>query len=132
MKQMIYQKDRITPGEILFEDTYKNIDFVIVSYGTHPCAYIKIPESNKYYNIDYLKADELLNFPVNGGLTFYGGLSKLNKDGRWYGWDYAHCGDYCGYEEAFLEDLRTGGKKWTTEEIYEEVKAAIDILVREL
>ena len=32
--------------------------------------------------------------------------------------------DYGGYEELLPKEMRTGGKKWTTKEIYEEVRHA--------
>lgn len=131
MKQMTYKPNRET--EILEEGTYKNINFIIVSYGTHPCAYIRIPENHKLYNVDYMDSNMEFNFGVHGGITWSGPLPKAipNKQGFYYGWDYTHCDDYNGYEEKFPISIRTGGKKWTTEEIYEEVKAAIDILIKE-
>ena len=45
-------------------------------------------------------------------------------EGWFVGWDYAHYGDYIGFEEKLPFNLRTGGKKWTTEEIFAEVKDA--------
>ena len=52
------------------------------------------------------------------------------KSENWFiGWDYAHCGDYCGYEEYMPESIITYGKKWTTEEIIEECKNAIDQII---
>lgn len=43
-------------------------------------------------------------------------------EGKFIGWDYGHAGDYAGYygNEEVWEDE----KKWTTQEIYEEVKEA--------
>ena len=38
------------------------------------------------------------------------------------GWDYAHYGDYAGYEDKLPIGLRTEGKRWTTEEIFKDVK----------
>lgn len=42
------------------------------------------------------------------------------------GWDYSHAGDYSSYYEndIYFQDE----KKWTTEEIYEEVKSVIEQL----
>lgn len=46
MKEMIY-KNYMENGqeviEILDEGVYKGFHYVIVSYGTHPCAYVEIP-----------------------------------------------------------------------------------------
>ena len=51
------------------------------------------------------------------------GLSSndYHKDDYWIGWDYAHLGDYCGWLNVF----DSTGKKWTTEEILQEVKEVI-------
>lgn len=43
-------------------------------------------------------------------------------EGKFIGWDYAHAGDYAGYygdDEVWKDE-----KKWTTQEIFEEVKDA--------
>ena len=42
-------------------------------------------------------------------------------NGWFIGWDYAHYNDYCGYDETLPIEFKRGGKKWTTEEIQEEV-----------
>lgn len=34
-------------------------------------------------------------------------------------------GDYTGYEKLFPKEYRIGGHRWATEEIFEEVKSAI-------
>lgn len=67
---------------------------------------------------------------VNGGLTYSDNELMGIKSENWFiGWDYAHCGDYYGYEETMPESIRTYGKKWTTEEIIEECKNAIDQII---
>ena len=45
-------------------------------------------------------------------------------EGWFIGWDYGHYGDYLGFEERYPRLYRTGGKKWTTEEIFTEVREA--------
>lgn len=64
---------------------------------------------------------------VHGGITYYGDYLTISADieikGNFIGWDYAHFDDYGGYMERLPQDLRFG-KKWTTEEIFEEVKEA--------
>lgn len=43
-------------------------------------------------------------------------------EGKFIGWDYGHAGDYAGYygdNEVWKDE-----KKWTTQEIFEEVKEA--------
>lgn len=46
MKPMIYKATREI--EILDEGVINNFHYCIVSYGTHPCAYIELPETHEY------------------------------------------------------------------------------------
>ena len=53
--------------EVLADDNYKGYRFLIVSYGTHPCAYVVLPKTSKFYGKPY--DDEIfddLNFHVHG------------------------------------------------------------------
>lgn len=53
MKQMIYTLNRKNKGEILATGTYKNFKYYVVSYGTHPCAYVDVSNTllaNKDYH----------------------------------------------------------------------------------
>lgn len=127
MKEMQYQADRNI--ELLNSGIYKNYNYYILSLGTHPTAYIEIPKDNKIYKKDYREID----LYVHGGLTYsrnFLWISEEKKLEGWFiGWDYAHYGDYVGYELMFPENLRIKEeKKWTTEEILEEVKDAISQL----
>ena len=124
MKEMKYKETRET--EVLCEDTYEGFHFVIVSYGTHPCAYIEIPKTHPYYGKECYNC--VLH--VHGGLTYEGNLIHVDpKYTQYYlGWDYTHSGDYSGYDIAFQKrfGLKSNhDKKWTTEEIFEDVKNAI-------
>lgn len=115
MKEMKYSKERKI--EVLATGYCFGLLYYILNLGTHPTAYIKIPGS---INIDKDKLD------VHGGITYSENhlwISENQKiDGEFIGWDYAHYGDYAGYEEIFPKEIRTGGKKWTTTEIYKEVR----------
>lgn len=64
MIQMEYMKERV--ARVLDKGKEKGMKWCIVSYGTHPCAYICLPKGHKYYKKSY---DDI---PVNchGGLTF--------------------------------------------------------------
>ena len=119
MKEMIYSAE--LKREILDTGFYLGFLYYIMNLGTHPTAYIRIPE--KYKN----KID---NIEVNGGITYSekGLWVEENKkiEGYFIGWDYAHYGDYFGFEEAVPMIYRTGGKKWTTKEILDEVKSACE------
>lgn len=131
MKEMIYGTNKF---EILDMGTYKCKDYVIISMmGNHPCAYVEC-------NIDYCKECNNPNHdePAHYGFTFYNSLShweeKVDLDEEtkkifkkcFVGWDYGHAGDYT-YDFHLKDD-----KKWTTEEILENVKEVIDwIIIKE-
>ena len=122
MKEMEYSIERKI--EVLDTGYCFGLLYYIMNLGTHPTAYIRIPENHKYYKKNY----EDIDLIVHGGLTYASNhlwISKTQKiDGWFVGWDYGHCGDYAGYEEMFPTELRTSGKKWTTQEIFKEVKEA--------
>ena len=127
MKEMIYKPNRET--EILDEGYIDNLHYCIISFGTHPCAYVELPETHKYYKTNYFNIDDI--DACHGGLTYssehgiFRNDDKNHKDGFWIGWDYNHCDDYAGYEQNFPVEIQSDGKKWTTEEILEEVKNVI-------
>lgn len=121
-KEMKYQFDRKI--EVLDTGYCLGLLYYILNLGTHPTAYIKIPKNHKYYKKEY---DEI-DIDVHGGLTYskeHLWISETERIEGWFiGWDYAHYMDYAGYEEKLPTNVRTGGKKWTTEEIFKEVKEA--------
>ena len=114
---------------ILAQGTRKGYGFVIVSYGTHPCAYIALDgklKGLKSYD-DFLPS-------VHGGATYLGTLGKIVGPKSYVGWDYAHGGDYLGTDVVYegdeeMKEYIASKKKWTTEEILEEVYSAIDEVV---
>lgn len=125
-KQMEYQKER--KEEILCEGKYKNFQFYILNLGTHPTAYVEIPRESILFGKGYNKID----IEVHGGLTFADSSLIGAKNDSWFiGWDYAHAGDYAGYSEVYpgLARLSIDDKKWTTEEIFEDVVSVIEQLV---
>lgn len=116
---MIYQDERINPI-LLASGIYKNFEYCIVSYGTHPCAYINVIETR--YN---RKKYDKINVRVHGGLS-YSGEPVIEDDhihdGWWIGWDYAHFGDQlCTIME---------GHKYNVDEIIYDVKDVIRQLKR--
>lgn len=121
MKEMVYC-DKKKP-EILDSGEYKGHKYVILSLGSHPTAYVE----NKIGVADYW--DNILDdIEVHGGFTYCGnaywdenGIDKTD----YLGWDYAHSGDLY-YNSLFSEN----GKKWTTEEIFSEVKNVIEQLIK--
>lgn len=123
MKSMEYKRTRKPCREYLYKGYYRDVPFAIVSYQTHPCAYVYIKDQGDNSD-DY-------DLWCHGGCTYAGStditafeIDECSYSGRWVGWDYAHFDDYMARETmfSFSDDL----KKWTTEEIYEEVKEAID------
>lgn len=129
IKAMEYGEERRT--ELLCKDKYKNYNYYVLNLGTHPTAYIEIPKENKLYRKSYNEIYEIgCDIDVHGGLTYSDNELMGVKSENWFiGWDYAHVYDYCGYEESMPEIIRTYGKKWTTEEIIEECKYAIDQII---
>lgn len=61
---------------------------------------------------------EMLAEGKDGGLTFSGKLHSF--DGLWFGWDYAHAGDFT------FPFTMTGDKRWSTQEIVDECLRAIE------
>ena len=123
MKQMIYKSTR--EKEILDSGVYNGYEYVIVSYGVFPCAYVKIPTNHKYYKVEFNDID----IDVHGCLSFGDNLTHLNigTDNDYYiGWDYGHLGDFIGYDYIF--SISESDKKWTVEEIFEDVKSVINQL----
>ena len=130
MLEMVYQKDKTCI--VLKKGIYKDLNYVIVSYGTHPCCYIFLPENHKYYGKNY----DDIDINCHGGLTFSSNDLVFNPilTNNWViGWDYAHCNDYMGYFD--LDCLKKFDhlkcKKWTTNELFEDVKKVIEQLESE-
>ena len=131
MKEMRYTRDRLGDGEILYQGVYKNIFFDVVNLGTHPCCYVFLPKEHKLYNMNYWDIEEISDIAIaHGGLTYSRNYLLADPDKKDYwvvGWDYAHYDDYVGYyDEALVNAELT--KKWTTEEMIEDCKKAIDRL----
>ena len=126
MKEMVYIDKSI--AELLDSGTYEGYEYAIVSRGLHPCAYVKLPEGHKYYGTKYYG----ILVDCHLGLTYSeSGLDVLpENDGWWIGWDYGHCCDYNGFmvSEFWLDRDTSHYKKWTTAEIFKEVKQVINQL----
>lgn len=117
MKEMKYCAN--FKREILATGYCFGLLYFIMNLGFHPTAYIKIPNN---LNIDENKID------VHGGVTYSDDCLWVNEsekiEGHFIGWDYGHYGDYGGHEQLLPKEIRIGGKKWTTKEIYKEVRHA--------
>ena len=128
MEEMTYEP-KMHDAKILYKGDFRGIDYLIVSYGTHPCCYVRIPLGNKYYNIDFDKID----IDCHGGIT-YAQFCDFGFGKKYYiGWDYAHFDDYTGFNqlaEIVCKDMnipfkRLGGKKWTVFELIKECQYVI-------
>lgn len=119
VKEMVYTTER--KREVLATGYYFGILYYILNLGTHPTAYVKIPETHWFYHLD--DYDE---FPIecHGGLTFLSDELHISEQehiaGKFIGWDYAHAGDYSPYYEGTA--LADDGHKWTTDELLLEVR----------
>ena len=111
-------------ARIVSKGEYKKYEYIIVSYGTHPCAYVKVPDTNKFYTeCDEDEVGEYID--AHGGITFAGTLNKFDLTGFWIGWDYAHYGDYVGNNVHKSITKCMEGKKYSVENIQEE---CIDVI----
>lgn len=123
----IYYGKRLKNPIILENDIYLGYEYYIITLGTHPCCYVLLPKTHKHYGKNHM------NIPIrcHYGLTY--AEPKLIKDGiikngEWViGWDYAHLGDYFSIDVPFLGD-DPEEKKWTVEELREEVEEVIEQL----
>jgi len=120
LKRMVYSKTAKKIPQVLFEGFVNFHKVKILNLGTHPCAYIGVPKGNYFYGMDYNTLDRYIS--AHGGLTFseLGNGKPLDKDYFWFGWDYAHAGDYMGYSSDEKEH------KWTTKDIYDHCKWATE------
>lgn len=116
MKKMVYYDDykRI----VLATGLLYGLEYFIMNLGFHPTAYINLPEGMEITDDD---------IDVHGGITYHNDHLYITDDyeikGNFIGWDYAHYDDYGGYMKKLPPSL-SFGKRWTTEEIFEEVKEA--------
>lgn len=135
-KNMVYINE--FKRELLFNDIYKNFHFYIISMGTHPCAYVEIPDKylKEFEKKDLTLSEELL---VHGGISYKENYLHLSggttmRGNLFIGWDYAHAGDYMALpsciRDRFDDSIFGNTKIWTTEEIIEHCKDVIDQLYK--
>lgn len=123
MEDMINIHSEMTYGDntikILCDGRYNGMNFWILNTrGSHPCAYIEIPEDHEYYEEEY---NDIHGLSVHGGLTFSDDhLTGIIEDTWILGWDYGHYGDRTMYDY---------GESHYVEDIIEEVKEAINDLI---
>lgn len=122
MNEMIYSANRLIPPQRLAEGQHEGFTYYILNLGTHPCAYVDVTNTS-LHGSDY----DDIDITCHGGLTFASdNLSTVETTGWFIGWDYAHYGDFVGYELNYSTCFRLNGRMWTTEEIVDECKSVID------
>ena len=124
MKEMIYQE--LMTLDILDEGIFEDYHYVILSYCSHPCAYVDIPKSHQFYMCDCNDVD----VKVHGDLSYNGSLEFVepHNSGFYFGWDYAHCCDFCANMMRFYpnpKEYEGTHKHWTTKEIFNDVRSVI-------
>lgn len=124
-KPMVYGDKVPESGyDILADGVYKGYKARVISYGTHPCCYIKLEQGHRFYETPWHD----VNVGVHGGITFaervgknYGWDDGRLEDGFWIGWDYAHLGD--------CMDGTCEGKRYSVYELVSDIRDAVDQMV---
>lgn len=115
-----FSPDRNDFFKVLASGCYKWHNFKIVSRSYYPLIYIRVSELYSWY-LSYIGTEHI---EVHGGITFNKMVldSLFLENGCWWiGWDYNQPGDDFG-------DWGTG-KRYTTEELLNDMMAAVDQLV---
>lgn len=116
IQEMTYQ-DQVEV-KLLARDNYRGFDYIVISYGIFPSAFVKIPENHNYYK----KFKGIIPVKCHGGILHRGEIkpligtlnlqeSNLDTKGFWLGWSYLECNDYTGFSQT------NQGKKRTTVEM---------------
>ncbi len=127
MKEMEYTTNLKFTG-ILDKGIKDGFYWCIVSLGIHPCAYVAVTKDHPYFekNVDDIPID------VHGGITYDSNDLQWNpvllEDVWWIGWDYGHAGDFSGCYLRPKMTFTPEEKKWTTQEIKNEVFKVIEQL----
>ena len=81
-------------GAILHDEFDEGLRFIIMRGPASLCAYVGVPLDHPLAGHSY--GD--LPMEAHGGLTYADkGEGKWPEGFFWYGWDYAHYGDYAFY-----------------------------------
>lgn len=133
MHEEIYYGKRYDNPSILEMGEIGDYMWIIISLGTHPCAYVGVKANHPLFGIDYDEMYEKeIDISVHGGVTYTSSeVVGITLDRWWIGWDYAHSGDLCDYSKSISLNIYKDDKKWTLEEIKEDVKDVITQLEKE-
>lgn len=135
IEPMVYTREVQKPreGVVIAQGSYNGLNYYVKNInGRHPTAYVEIPQGHKAYNMNFDSIqDDYVSLEVHYGVTYEDNvLLAVDNEGsrghKFVGWDYGHAGDFEGYYMGTGGVLETSSKRWTTEEIVEECKSAID------
>jgi hypothetical protein len=112
-------------GTILHERHEGPLMGMVMCCNASLCAYVGFPLGHPIAraHIDY----DHLPIRVHGGLTFgQPGDGKHYPLGFfWYGWDYAHAGDYAFYDLRYPQWDHSGDHKWLLHEVRQDLEEAM-------
>lgn len=132
-KQELYTWENISKAEsgtVFLDEFDEGVRFFIMKGGSALCVYVGIPIDHPLAGFGY----DDLPLECHGGLTFSGAGHKSKEGGSiwpegfwWYGWDYAHAGDYCDFYDTSLSkgSILRQDKKWLVEMVKEDSWSAI-------
>ena len=110
------------PSKILDSGQCFGFNYYIISFGSHPCSYVEIPNNHKLYNKKYMDIEDKIE--VHGGLTYScNKLYGVDDTGiKWFiGWDYGHAFDYQLIGRIDGKLIEWEGHRWTLEELRQDV-----------
>ena len=122
MTERIYTQEKTT--KILENKKYKDIKYLIVTYGSHPCCYVEIPENHYLFGKSYYEDEEIDSINCHGGITFASKRDFGFGENYYIGWDYNHYGDY----NAFC-NIGENHKKWKVKVLEKHCKDVINQII---
>ena len=109
-------------GHVYYDAIDEGVRILVLRGPVAICAYLGVPSAHPLAGFSY----DDIPLDVHGGLTFGqdgdGSKGDWPAGWYWYGWDYAHSGDYCVYDG--LRDRNVGAHQWTPKEVVDEAKSA--------
>lgn len=110
-------------GHIFYDAIKEGVRVIVMRGPAALCAYLGVPKDHPLAGFDYND----LPMQVHGGLTFGSAPEEGWPQGWfWYGWDYAHAGDWSTYDDERRDPppWKSDAKKWTVPEVVAEAKDA--------
>jgi hypothetical protein len=105
------------------DDGQNPLRALVVESAASLTAYVGVPLDHLLAHLNYEEMDGMLD--VHGGMTYGtpGGTDIWPAGWYWYGWDYAHWGDYTKIDRTYGRGQ--GGHEWTIPEVYAHAQAAL-------